>query len=236
MSRKSTLVLLHAMGSSHAMWDAQVAELADEYDILTPDLPGHGYNRTRFSMETAAEQVLRVIRANSSGRVHLVGASLGGSVALHVALAAPARVAAMLLSGTMVDVPRRMLRTQRFVTRLAPIQGLAVASARAVKPAREADRDALITDIIRAGKRTQLDALRALTADDVHRRLDRVTVPTLVCCADRDRANLPSMKLLAERIPHATQRLIRDADHLWNLQRPDDCTKLIREFTADHPG
>ncbi|ADD42512.1 alpha/beta fold hydrolase [Stackebrandtia nassauensis] len=236
MSRKSTLVLLHAMGSSHAMWDAQVAELAGEYDILTPDLPGHGLNKTRFTMDTAAEQVLSVIRTNTSGRVHVIGASLGASVALHVALAAPARVAGLLLSGAMVDVPRWTIRTQRLVTRLAPVQGLAVASARAVNPARPGDRDALITDIIRAGKRTQLDALRALVKDDVRRRLGRITVPSLVCCGDRDRVNLPSMEVLAAEIPHATKRLIPDADHLWNLQRPEDCTKLIREFVTEHPS
>lgn len=236
MSRKSTLVFLHAMGSSHAMWDAQVDELAGEYDILTPDLPGHGHNKTRFTMENATEQVLRVIRTNTSARVHLIGASLGGSVALHVALAAPARVAAQLLSGTMIDVPRTTLRAQRLVTRLAPLGGLAMASARAVNPARTGDRDALVTDILRAGKRTQLDALRALADDDVRQRLGRITVPSLVCYGERDRMNLPSMEVLATQIPHATKRVIPDADHLWNLQRPDDFTQLIREFVAEHPA
>lgn len=218
------------------MWDAQVEQLAQEYDLLTPDLPGHGRNKARFTMDTAAEQVLSVIRTNTSAGVHVVGASLGGSVALHVALAAPARVAGLLLSGTMVEAPRAALRMQRFVTRLAPLNGLAVASARAVNPARGGDRDALITDVIRAGKRTQLDALRALAKDDVSQRLGRITVPSLVCCGDRDRMNLPSMEVLAAKIPHATKRVIPDADHLWNLQRPGDFTELIREFVAEHPG
>lgn len=236
MSRKSTLVFLHAMGSSHAMWDAQVAELAGEYEIITPDLPGHGPNRTRFTMENATDQVLRAIRTNTSGPVHLIGASLGGSVALHVALAAPARVAGMIVSGAMIEVPRWTIRTQRFVTRLAPLHGLAVASARAVNPERSSDRDALIGDTIRAGKQTQLDALRALVNDDLKQRLPRITVPSLVCCGERDRMNLSSMEMLAAKIPHATKQLIPDADHLWNLQRPDECTKLIRDFVAEHPS
>ncbi|MGH8881033.1 MAG: alpha/beta fold hydrolase, partial [Stackebrandtia sp.] len=225
MSRKPTLVLLHAMGSSHAMWDAQVSELAGEYEIVTPDLPGHGLNQTRFTLDSATDQVLRTMRTNTSGPVYLAGVSLGGTVALHVALAAPARIAGLLLSGTMVEVPKAALRAQRVVTRLTPLRGMAVASVRAVNPARAADRDALIVDIIRAGKRTQLDALRELATDDVRNRLGRVTAPTLVCYGDGDRANLPSMDVLADEIPHATKRLIPDAGHLWNLQRPEDFTK-----------
>ncbi|MFD0557504.1 3-oxoadipate enol-lactonase [Stackebrandtia endophytica] len=229
MARKPTVVFLHAMGGSHRMWDAQVEALATDYNIVAPDLPGHGLNKTRFTMEAAADQALRAIRINSAGPVHLVGASLGASVALHVALAAPARVAGMILSGTMIQVPHGALRAQRIVTSLFPVRALAIASARAVAAARPQDRDALMTDIVQAGRRTQLDALRALRTDDIGERLGRLTVPTLVCCGARDQLNLPSVDILVEAIPHATKKIIPDADHLWNLQRPKQFTQLIRD-------
>lgn len=232
MGARPTIVLLHAMGASHRMWDPQVEELAGDCDIVAPDLPGHGLNKTRFTMESAREQVLKAIRINSSGPVHLVGASLGASVALHVALAAPARVAGLVVSGTMIDVPRSALRTQRLTTALVPLRGLAVASARMVNPARPQDRDAFMIDIVRAGKRTQFDALAAIRSDDLADRLERLTVPTLVCCGERDRLNLPSVETLVEKIPHATKKIIPDADHLWNLQRPKQFTKLIRDFVS----
>lgn len=212
------------------MWDAQVEALAGECEIIVPDLPGHGLNKTRFTMESATEQVLKTIRVIASRPVHLVGVSLGASVALHVALAAPARVRGLLVSGAMVGLADRTVRSQQVSTRLTPLRVLAVAAASTANPARTQDRDAFIADIVRAGKRTQLDALAALRADDLPERLNRLTVPTTVCCGDRDRLNLPAVNTLVSTIPHATEKIIPDADHLWNLQRPELFTELVRDF------
>lgn len=233
MGDRPTIVLLHGMGGSHRMWDPQVEELAADCEIVAPDLPGHGLNRTRFTMEAAREQVLKAIRINASGPVHLIGVSLGASVALHVALAAPARITGLLVSGAMVGLPVKALKRQRTVTTLTPLRALAVASARMADPYRTQDRDAFIVDIVQAGKRTQLDALDAIRSDDIGERLGRLTVPTLICCGENDRLNRASVDVLVDKIPKATKKIIPGGEHLWNLQRPKQFTNLIREFAFD---
>ena len=91
-----TVVLLHGFGGTRRTWDGVAALLdAERYRPLALDLPGHG--------EAAAERPLTFERCVSSvlaaapERFVLCGYSMGGRVALHVALAAPGRVARLLL-------------------------------------------------------------------------------------------------------------------------------------------
>jgi pimeloyl-ACP methyl ester carboxylesterase len=92
-----------------------------------------------------------------------------------------------------------------------------------------ADRASLVSDIRRAGKRTQLDALRELSALSLEPVLGKIAVPALVCCGSQDRANLASARILAESIPASTLRII-PGGHLWNVQQPGLCTQIIREI------
>ncbi|HXA55515.1 MAG TPA: alpha/beta fold hydrolase [Solirubrobacteraceae bacterium] len=93
------VVLLHGFGGTHRAWDGVVGILDHErYRPLALDLPGHGTEADAprpISFDGCIEHVL----ARSPGRFALCGYSLGGRVALHVALAAPGRVERLLLIG-----------------------------------------------------------------------------------------------------------------------------------------
>ncbi len=91
------LVLLHGFSGTHRAWDGVLAHLDGErYRALALDLPGHGVLADAprpITFEGCAESVL----ARAPERFALCGYSLGGRVALHVALAAPARVRRLAL-------------------------------------------------------------------------------------------------------------------------------------------
>lgn len=93
------VVLLHGFGGTHRAWDGVVGLLDPErYRPLALDLPGHGEAADAprpISFAGATEHVLGA----SPARFTLCGYSLGGRVALHVALAAPERVARLVLVG-----------------------------------------------------------------------------------------------------------------------------------------
>ena len=92
-----SLVLLHGFGGTRRAWDGVIARLdAQRYRPLALDLPGHGDARSyagSITFDACVEQVL----AYSPRRFALCGYSMGGRVALHVALAAPERVARLIL-------------------------------------------------------------------------------------------------------------------------------------------
>ena len=79
-------MLLHGVGNNGSMWSDLMAALPD-YHCLAPDLPGHGASRSlrwRRRADTA-ELVASLIEAEATGgRAHVVGLSLGGSVALEL--------------------------------------------------------------------------------------------------------------------------------------------------------
>lgn len=235
MAVSAPIVLLHAMGASHRMWRAQVEALGDRYEVLAPDLPGHGATGGRFTLAAAVDQVRELLRDRTSP-AHLVGASLGANVALRVALDEPGLVASLVLSGAAVEMSRAGVTIQRVVTAVLPLSMTSEMSATIVRPADDRDRAAFVDDIRRAGKRTQADALRELRRDHLEPRLGEVEVPVLVCCGSADTSNLASARLLAARLPDATLRIVPDGGHLWNLQDPDLCTRTVDDFVSALPG
>ena len=108
-----SLVLLHGFSATRHAWDAVAAQLSPQrYLPLALDLPGHG---------DAAEQVAPIsfdscvadVLANAPERFALCGYSLGGRVALHVALAAPERVTRLVLVSTSAGIDDEAERAER---------------------------------------------------------------------------------------------------------------------------
>src|SRR5271168_2761562 len=92
-----SVVLLHGFSGTRRAWDGVIAALDQErYRPLALDLPGHGQAADAPRPITFAGCVEHVL-ARGPERFALCGYSLGGRVALHVALAAPERVARLVL-------------------------------------------------------------------------------------------------------------------------------------------
>jgi 2-succinyl-6-hydroxy-2,4-cyclohexadiene-1-carboxylate synthase len=98
-----TVVLLHGFAGTGRLWDPVVARLDGErYRPLAPDLRGHGAASARRPVGFAAciEDVLGLVAHPFT----LCGYSMGGRIALHVALAAPGRIERLLLVATTAGI------------------------------------------------------------------------------------------------------------------------------------
>lgn len=94
------LLLLHAFGLSGKAWDPFVADFADDYTLIIPDLPGHG--RSTVPLEpwrsrTVAAQVVALLDELEFEQVMAVGHSAGATTLLHIAISVPDRIGAMIL-------------------------------------------------------------------------------------------------------------------------------------------
>jgi 2-succinyl-6-hydroxy-2,4-cyclohexadiene-1-carboxylate synthase len=107
------LVLLHGFGSTGRIWDGVLAHLPPErYSALALDLPGHGFYDGAprpITFDGCVEHVL----ALSPDRFVLAGYSMGGRVALHVALAAPERVCRLVLVASTAGIEDPVEREAR---------------------------------------------------------------------------------------------------------------------------
>jgi 2-succinyl-6-hydroxy-2,4-cyclohexadiene-1-carboxylate synthase len=108
-----SVVLLHGFGGTHRAWDGVVGLLDPErYRPLALDLPGHGAVVDAPRPITFAGCVEHVLAA-SPERFTLCGYSMGGRIALHVALAAPERVARLVLVATNPGIEEEADRAER---------------------------------------------------------------------------------------------------------------------------
>jgi 2-succinyl-6-hydroxy-2,4-cyclohexadiene-1-carboxylate synthase len=108
-----SVVLLHGFGGTHRAWDGVIARLPSERRRpLALDLPGHG-EMADVERPIAFAGCVDHVLARAPERFALCGYSLGGRVALHVALAAPERVTRLVLVSTTAGIEGAAERAER---------------------------------------------------------------------------------------------------------------------------
>jgi pimeloyl-ACP methyl ester carboxylesterase len=95
------VIALHCSGAGASEWYSLAEALGDDYEVLAPEHYGGGTSGAwtgehAFTLADDADRAIALIDASQS-KVHLVGHSYGGGVALHVALARPSQIASMVL-------------------------------------------------------------------------------------------------------------------------------------------
>ncbi len=95
------VLLLHGFGGDKDNWPLYARCLAREYRVYVPDLPGFGANAKNpdadYSTTAQARRLLRFLDVLGCERAHVGGNSMGGLIALRLALMAPERVASLAL-------------------------------------------------------------------------------------------------------------------------------------------
>lgn len=227
-----TVLLVHGAGGTWRHWGLQLRDLEGAYRLAL-DLPGHGRSTGpgRETVEGYAQVVLDLIHALDLAEVTVVGHSMGGAIALTMALAAPEVVARLGLVGTGA---RLRVHPDFLAGLLAPdpaptIRRIAVASYRSGAPEAQiaqTARELAATDpVVYHGDFIACDAF------DLMDRLAAISQPALVLTGEDDRMTPPKYaRYLAEHLPHATLRLVADAGHMVMLEQPAAVTEALRAF------
>jgi pimeloyl-ACP methyl ester carboxylesterase len=120
------LVLIHPLGADGSVWEPVIGPLADDFDVIVPDLPGFGASPVLAGPATPAalaDSVAGLLGDLGVGPVHAVGNSLGGWVALLLALHGHASAVTAIAPAGLWERP------------LAPRRGAARRLARVALPA-----------------------------------------------------------------------------------------------------
>jgi len=102
------VVLIHGSGpgvTSYANWRLVIPALAENFRVIAPDMVGFGFSERpaniEYGVQTWADQVVGLMDTLELAKVHLVGNSFGGAIALRIATQHPDRVGRLVLMGSM---------------------------------------------------------------------------------------------------------------------------------------
>ncbi|WP_027056935.1 alpha/beta fold hydrolase [Mesorhizobium erdmanii] len=232
-----TIALLHGFGGCHDVWRDVIALLGPSARTLAYDLPGHGLSLDfpgAGPAKVAARAVLADLSARELKRVHLVGHSMGGAVAVLTALAGPEKVASLTLlapGGFGPEINGPLLRRYAGAESLSEI--LACLAAMSGPRARPFDHTA---DTLRDMRKRpgQLEKLveiaAAMTRDDrqgviPRDQLDRLAMPVMVVWGSDD-AVLPFTQ--ADDLPARFHvHHVLEAGHMLIEEAPDLIAGII---------
>lgn len=232
------VILIHGAGGNHLSWPPQIRRLAGE-TMYALDLPGHGQSEGngRQAVEAYADDVVLFMQSLKIRSAVIVGISMGGAIALTLALKYPKKVKALALlgSGAKMRVAQTVIETagnpNTFESAVETInincfsegaqQNLVQLSKQSMLKMRP---PVLLGDFLACNEFNVID------------QLEKITVPTLVICGLEDKMT-PSKfsELLHAGITNSTLHILEHAGHMVMLEQPDEVADLLKQFLDKLP-
>lgn len=229
---KPSLLFLHGAGGTHRHWGKQIRSIGDA-TLVALDLPGHGRSKGegRQSVGGYADLVAEFIAALDVESPIVVGHSMGGAIALDLALRYGDQVGGLVLVGTgaRLRVMPSLLEGVRggfesTVDLLCRYAYGSLASEEMVRLGRE--------EMLAIGREVLRGDFLACDRFDVMDRLGEVRLPTLVMCGEEDQLTpLKYSQFLVDHIQGARLVTIPEAGHMVMLEKPQETTDAIAEFS-----
>ncbi len=225
-ARRLPLVLLHGFNTSSQVWAEFVPALARQYQLIIPDLRGHGRSTNpsgRFTHRQSALDVFALLDRLGVDRCMAMGISTGGMTLTHMATSQPERLEAMVLIGSTSYFPEqaRAIMARTTPDAMSPEDW---EWARRMHPRGDEQIRALVG---------QFHAFKD-SYDDMNFTpplLSTIRARTLVVHGDRDEFFPVSIPVQAyQSIPHAYLWIVPNGGHVPIVAHPEVFTATVLEF------
>lgn len=234
------LVFIHGLGEVKEGWSNQF-ELADQYDLIIPDLRGHGEYQSpgEISIKNFARDVIALIKGLGIESAHICGLSMGGMVAQEIYRQAPEICRSLLLVSTFHYAPKRLGKLY-----------LAYRKARSVNNTPELIRETAAKvclyswseenlekfyQFYRPNREYYLDSMAACLKVNNLTLLPKINVPTLIIGGQYDSVTPVWIQyLMHKQIRHSEFVIFRNTGHVAKLEAKDAFNRVLREFLNKH--
>jgi 3-oxoadipate enol-lactonase len=244
------LVLLHGVGANRAVWRHVTPALAADRRVIAPDLPGFGGSTpatSGFDLDTAATALAEPLADHAGGPFDLLGNSLGGAVALRLALARPDLVRRLVLAAPAGFAPRRWpiraaagalgdraVAVRRIVgapVARVPAARRALLWGAIAEPQRLAAEDARMMLEASRGSTRIGAAVAAVLEADLRADLGRLEVPLGVIWGWRDRIiPISTLRHIRAARPDVLVVTIPRAAHVPQVELPAEFVAAVRRM------
>lgn len=243
------VTLLHGFTQSGRSWRELISHMPEGWRWIVPDLRGHGETRMKAgadcSMDACTDDLVALWEELDLGRTHVVGYSMGGRLALHVAARRPERLLSLLTVGAHagLDEDARAGRIrgdealagriekdgiESFVDYWSALPLFAGLERRGEGYLAQVRAERLQNHV--AGLACSLRGMGAGVMEPVWDDLARVNVPCTFVAGQLDHGYVASARRLAASVPHGQVQLVLRAGHAAHQERPDAFARIL----ADH--
>jgi 2-succinyl-6-hydroxy-2,4-cyclohexadiene-1-carboxylate synthase len=244
-------MLLHGYTGSARSMSHTARAFARDYEVLSPDLPGHGRtpipsSPSGYGFDDCIDDLVATLAASGHARAHWIGYSMGARLALGCAARHPDRVASLVLvagRAGIADAAEREARRRADEVLARRIETGGVQSFVDEWMARPifASQRRLGADFLADARRERLAhsaqglsaSLRALgpgAQPPLFANLPHIVAPVLLVAGALDEGFVESARDLAARLPHAELCVIADAGHAVHLEQPEAFVRAAGEF------
>jgi 2-succinyl-6-hydroxy-2,4-cyclohexadiene-1-carboxylate synthase len=245
------LLLLHGFTGSAATWVPLIGALPPHFRTIAPDLIGHGRSDSppdaeRYHMERCVADLLALLDALEIVRADVLGYSMGGRVALHLAAAAPERVGALVLESSspgIADAAERQARiaADETLADAIKVEGLDAFVERWERLPLFASQAALAEDTrarlhaqrLRNNPLGLANSLRGMGTgqqESLWDRLAGLNIPTLLIVGELDAKYCALAGATRALLPKAQAVIVPGAGHAVHLEQPQMFAKNVLEF------
>jgi 2-succinyl-6-hydroxy-2,4-cyclohexadiene-1-carboxylate synthase len=245
------IVALHGFTGSTKTWDEFVIGAKDRYTVITIDLLGHGQsdsptNSARYDISNCINDVKAILTNLHVERTNWLGYSMGGRVALALALALPERTASLMLESaspglsTLKERSDRIQQDSELADWIIEVgikdfvqywENLPLFSSQNSLPAsqQKAHRAQRLTNSS-VGLANSLRGIGTGIQPPVHQQLDKINFPTLMICGNLDLKFNRIAQEMHNSIQGSQFQEIRNAGHAPHFEKPYEFNQCVLEF------
>jgi 3-oxoadipate enol-lactonase len=238
------VILLHPFPANHEFWLPVTEYLSSRYQLIMPDLRGHGESALGngpATMQKHASDVARVMTDAGLDRAPLIGVSIGGYTLFEFWRRFRDRVSALVLCNTKAGADTAEARASRLEAANDVLQ-------RGTEPFFESMLPKLLGETTRHSRPDRVEGalrmMRKMTAEDVAGvqrgmaerpdsvpTLKTVNAPVLIITGDEDiLTGVPEAELMKQNIAGSQMKVIAKAGHYSPWEQPEEAGKLLRQF------
>ena len=238
-----TVLLLHGLGANSESWALQIPELVNAgFRVIAPDARGFGkstYPGGKHSIADMASDIHILMNCLGISKYDVVGISMGGTIALQMAIDYPENINKLILVNTFARL--RILRISNLfylATRMAQLYLVGLdPQARLVSkqlfPLEEQEmyRTILYQQIMQSNLRGYRNSVQALARFNVTKDLGKLNLPTLVISgSDDNTVPLRVQEQMTDHIPGSKHIIINSAGHAVTVEKPEKFNKTLINF------
>jgi 2-succinyl-6-hydroxy-2,4-cyclohexadiene-1-carboxylate synthase len=245
------VTLLHGFTQSGQSWREIIARMPEGWKWIVPDLRGHGATQVRTgppcSMEACTDDLVALWEEMDLGRTHLVGYSMGGRLALHVAARRPERVASLLTVGAHAGLEEEAREGRRrgdealaeriekegvesFVDYWGALPLFAGLQRRGDSYMAQVRAERLKNHAV--GLACSLRGMGAGVMEPVWGELGRVKVPCTFVAGQLDHGYVATARRLAGTVRDGRLEIVARAGHAVHQERPDAFARILANHLA----